>query len=77
MYLHKDKDLETFNKFNDIINGEIFEWENENTTQKVDEDYKSQFEEKDYFLKIINEEYRELTFSNLLAYFLKNKKIHT
>lgn len=75
MYLHKDKDLETFNKFNDIINGEIFEWENENTTQKVDEDYKSQFEEKDYFLKIINEEYRELTFSNLLAYFLKNKKI--
>lgn len=75
MYLHKDKDLETFNKFNDIINGEIFEWENENTTEKVSDDFRSNDEDEDYFIKIINEEYRELTFSNLLAYFLKNKKI--
>lgn len=75
MYLHKDKDLETFNKFNDIINGEIFEWENENTTEKVSDDFRSNDEDEDYFIKIINEEYRELTFSNLLAYFLKNKRI--
>ena len=75
MYLHKEKNSTTFEKFNDIIEGKIFEWEKNNTTEKVDANYKSKNSVDDYFLKIINEEYRELTFSNLLAYFLKNKKI--
>ena len=75
MYLNEDKNIETFSIFNDIIEGKRFEWEKENTTEKVSDDFKSTNEDKDYFLKIINEEYRELTFSNLLAYFLKNKKV--
>ena len=74
MYLSDDK-KDTYKKFNDIIDGKVFAWENENTTQKVNMADAVISEEKDYFLKIINEEYRELSFSNLLAYFLKNKKV--
>jgi hypothetical protein len=74
MYLSDDKN-DTYKKFNDIIDGKVFDWENENTTQKVNMDDAVITEEKEYFLKIINEEYRELSFSNLLAYFLKNKKV--
>lgn len=77
MYLSDEKEDEknTYKKFNDIIDGKVFAWENENTTQKVNIADAVISEEKDYFLKIINEEYRELSFSNLLAYFLKNKKV--
>lgn len=77
MYLSDEKEDEknTYKKFNDIIDGKVFAWENENTTQKVNMADAVISEEKDYFLKIINEEYRELSFSNLLAYFLKNKKV--
>ena len=77
MYLSDEKEDEknTYKKFNDIIDGKVFAWENENTTQKVNMADAVNSEEKDYFLKIINEEYRELSFSNLLAYFLKNKKV--
>ena len=75
MYLTKDKNLATYSIFNDIIEGKIFQWEKENTTEKVSDDFRSNDEDEDCFLKIINEEYRELTFSNLLAYFLKNKRI--
>ena len=74
MYLSDDKN-DTYKKFNDIIDGKVFDWENENTTQIVNMDDAVITEEKEYFLKIINEEYRELSFSNLLAYFLKNKKV--
>lgn len=77
MYLSDGKEDEknTYKKFNDIIDGKVFAWENENTTPKVNMADAVISEEKDYFLKIINEEYRELSFSNLLAYFLKNKKV--
>lgn len=77
MYLSDEKEDEknTYKKFNDIIDGKVFAWENENTTPKVNMADAVISEEKDYFLKIINEEYRELSFSNLLAYFLKNKKV--
>ena len=77
MYLKDEEDekKETYNKFADIIDGKVFEWETKNTTSKVDVSATAITDEKEYFLKIINEEYRELTFSNLLAYFLKNKTI--
>ena len=77
MYLSDEKEDEknTYKKFNDIIDGKVFAWENENTTPKVNMADAVISEEKDYFLKIINEEYRELSFSNLLTYFLKNKKV--
>ena len=55
MYLHKEKDSTTFEKFNDIIEGKIFEWEKNNTTEKVDANYKSKNSLDDYFLKIIND----------------------
>ena len=74
MYLTEDKNADTYNIFNAIANGEIFAWEAENTTQKVDKNATIQ-DEKECFLKIINEEHRELTYSNLLAYFLKNRKV--
>lgn len=75
MYFTEDKNAETYGIFNDIIDGKTFDWEKENTTEKVSDDFSDNDEDRDYFLKIINEEYRELTFSNLLAYFLKNKKV--
>lgn len=75
MYLTDDKNIETYKKFNEIVNGNMFEWNTENTTQKVDTKNIMVSREREYFLRIINEEYRELTFSNLLAYFLKNKSV--
>ncbi len=77
MYLSYDNTdkKDTYNKFNDIIDGKAFDWETKNTTQMVDVDSAVFNNEEEYFLKIINEEYRELSFSNLLAYFLKNKKV--
>ena len=77
MYLTDNKNIETYYIFNDIIEGKVFEWENKNTTQKVDVNTAVIENQKEFFLKIINEEYRELTFSNLLAYFLRNKNIMT
>ena len=77
MYLSEEQNekSETYKLFNQIINGEVFDWQEENTTTKVDVGSAVITNEKDFFLKIINEEYRELTFSNLLAYFLKNKQV--
>jgi hypothetical protein len=77
MYLSEEQNekSETYKLFNQIINGEVFDWQEENTTTKVDVGSAVITNEKDCFLKIINEEYRELTFSNLLAYFLKNKQV--
>ena len=77
MYLSEDKqdNKATYDIFNRIIDGDQFEWESENTTKKVDEMPNTITETSNYFLKIINEEYRELTFSNLLAYFLQNEQI--
>lgn len=75
MYLEENKNKDTFDIFNAIVGGEVFDWESNNTTQQVDKNFKNISEENECFLNIINEEYRELTFSNLLAYFLKNKNI--
>jgi len=75
MYLTEEKNKETFDFFSSIIEGEVFKWEEENTTCTVDTNKKINTEHRDFFLNIINEEYRELTFSNLLAYFLKNKEV--
>ena len=77
MYLTDDNEnkKDTYDKFNDIVEGNVFDWEKINSTQKVNINATFTTNKEDYFLKIINEEYRELSFSNLLAYFLKNKKI--
>lgn len=77
MYVSEEQEekLETYRLFNQIIDGDIFDWEKANTTAKVDVNSAAITNEKDFFLKIINEEYRELTFSNLLAYYLQNKQV--
>ena len=75
MYLTNEKNVETYALFDQIIDGKLFDWETANTTQAVSPDYVTATQKQDYLLRIINEEYRELTFSNLLAYFLKNKHI--
>lgn len=77
MYLSEDKvkDKATYDLFNDIIEGKRFDWESENTTQTVTDIPDTTAASTDGFLRIIHEDYRELTFSNLLAYFLRNKKI--
>ena len=74
MYLTKDKDIDTYRKFEQILEGEEFDWETENTTQPVDTTA-SVAAKEEHFLRILNEEYREPAFSNLLAYFLKNKTV--
>lgn len=83
MFLKPDNILneETYNFFNNIIEGKEYEtgkkieWETANTTKTAGEIEVTDDFASDYFLKVICEEDRELTFSNLLVYFLKNKSI--
>ena len=66
---------QTYEFFNDIIEGKNgFDWEENNTTQKVVVEQNSATK-NEYFLQIIKQENRELVFSNLLSFYLKNKDV--
>lgn len=83
--INKDEYLKTYNYLNDIVESCLgqktknfqIEWKELPNDEKV-EKYKDKMSSdifEEYFLDVIGDADRELSFSNLLAYFLKNKTI--
>lgn len=71
MYYRRSEELKDYALLCDMLaNSKL--WEKVNTTEKLNSNSRSSFMMRDNFISIIRQEYNELTFSNLFAYFFRH-----